>query len=408
MIKTTTPLISLTLALLLFAGACGSSLDPAPDVTPAPTPVPTPAFGLISEVVTPAADAVTLSFAPDGRLFYAEQYTGDIRVVSADGTLVPEPFAHIDVANWLTFARLDWGLTGLALDPDFATNGYVYAFYTELVDSDPSRPTARPKLVRFTDSDNQGVEVTTITEDFPKTFLDIQGFRASGSIHFGPDGFLYLTVGDYDQQHRLGPNGVPYSQDLSAPLGKMLRINKEDGTAPDDNPFVNEPGSDPRVFAYGFGHEFDFAFHPATGGIFGSDATESCEELNLIQPGGNYGFPPPGEFPYPDCTSDEHINAIHFLARQGAEAGQFQSGVGVAGIGFVSGGDYPALGDSLILCEGLTGFMRRLTLAGPNFDQVSAEDTVTYDCVRGIAISPDGIIYYSNHTEIRRLVIGAQ
>jgi len=392
--------------LALWSGCASDDQGGETSMTPAPTPVPTPAFGLRLEVIAQAADASVLAFGPDGRLFYAEQYTGDIRIISAEGSLLPEPFAHIDVATWLSFAKTDWGLTGLALDPDFETNGYVYAFYSEPLPSEPSRPLARPKLVRFTDQDNRGVEIEVITEDFPESFLDKQGFRTNGSIHFGPDGYLYLTVGDYDQQHEIGANGVPYSQDLRTPLGKILRINKEDGSAPGDNPFVNEPGADPRVFAYGFGHSFHFAFHPATGAIYGNDGTESCEELNLISAGGNYGFPPEGEFPFPDCTSDQYVNAIHFPARPGMQAGQFQSGTDVSGLAFVSEAGQPALGDSLIYCERLTSFMRRLVLAAPNFDGVTADDVVAFDCTGGVAVAPDGTIYYSNYTEIRRLVAG--
>ena len=108
--------------------------------------------------------ATAMAFAPDGRLFFAEQYTGNIRVIGAEGSLLPEPFAHFEIAHWLDYLFLDWGLTGLALDPDFETNGYVYAFYSEPVNADPSRPTAKPKLVRLTDSDNRGEDVTTILQ----------------------------------------------------------------------------------------------------------------------------------------------------------------------------------------------------------------------------------------------------
>jgi len=391
----------LVLPALALSSACGSDDLSS---TPTPSPIPTPAFGLISELVLAADHPSAMAMAPDGRLFYAEQYTGNIRIVDAGGQLLPEPFVHLDVANWL---NLDWGLTGLALDPDFAANHFVYAFYTETVDPDPARPIARPKLVRFTDENSRGMDLKTINEDFPDTFRDHQGFQANGSIHFGPDGFLYATVGDYDQGHTIGPRGKPYAQDVSSPLGKMLRLDKEDGTPPPDNPFVDRAGSDPRVFAFGFGQEYDFAFHPETGQIYGTDTTVSCEELNLITQGGNYGAPPPGEFPFSDCGAGEQIDAIHLFARPGMEAGLFLSFVEVSGLEFVSSTAYSVLGDSLLVCESGTGILRRLVLGGADFEQVTDDDVVAYDCTLGVTTSPEGVIYYSNDQEIRRLIVDA-
>src|SRR5206468_12510244 len=95
-------------------------------------------FGLKSEVVTPADHVSDIVFAPDGRMFYAEQLTGAIRVVSATGQPLPEPFAQLDIATWL---NLDWGLTGLAVDPNFTSNHYLYAFYTA-----PAEAAAAPRL----------------------------------------------------------------------------------------------------------------------------------------------------------------------------------------------------------------------------------------------------------------------
>src|SRR2546426_5702611 len=93
--------------LLLLLGACGGG-ESLP-------------FGLESDMVAPADHASIIAFAPDGRLFFGEQFTGNIRIVGTDGQLQQEPFAQLQVANWLD---LDWGLTGLAIDPDFETNHF--------------------------------------------------------------------------------------------------------------------------------------------------------------------------------------------------------------------------------------------------------------------------------------------
>jgi glucose/arabinose dehydrogenase len=374
-------------ALAMAASACGSGDG---DV-----------FGVRSEVVTSAAHPMALAPTPDGRLFFAEQYTGDVRVVDAAGELLPEPLAHVDAANWL---NLEWGLTGLTLDPDFASNHFVYLFFTEYVNPDPKRPTARSKLVRFTDVSNRSESQRTFGGDFPETLLDHQGFKTNGSIHFGPDGLLYASVGDYDAGTVAGPGGPPYALDLSIPAGKMLRLNRDDGSGAPDNPFSDQPGSDPRVFAYGFRRGSDFSFHPQTGAIYSTDATDSCEELNVIAPGGDYGWPDVGVFPFSDCVFGKQTKAISYFARSGMSPGSFQSPVLVAGLEFVSGSVYPLLGDALLVCESGTGLMRRLVLGGAAFDQVVSSDVVVKDCKRDIATAPDGTVYYSNDTEIRRLL----
>src|SRR3990170_8507532 len=106
-------------------------------------------LGVKSEVVVPQASfAVALAVAPDGRIFYNEQYSGVIRVVSAQGQLLEQPF--VGVADF--FATIELGLTGLALDPDFATNHYVYAFYTRRAGVE----IAMPVLVRYTERNNVG------------------------------------------------------------------------------------------------------------------------------------------------------------------------------------------------------------------------------------------------------------
>ena len=378
------PVTCVGLSLLFLASACGGDDEKNP-------------FGVKSELVTATAGPPAyFAFAPDGRLFYGEHGPGNIRVVSPDGQLQAEPFAHVDV-----LAATEWGLTGVALDPDFETNHYVYAFYTALVDVDAS--IGSPVVTRFTESANRGVDPQVIVEDLPKTNIAGAQYNANGSIHFGPDGFLYITIGDYDNDDR-GPRGKPFPQDLSTTVGKMLRVDKTDGAAAPDNPFVDQPDADPRIFAYGFRDNFDFAFRPETGQLYGSDKTTvSCQELNLITEGANYGWPF-GEFPFPDCQAGTGSKAIHFFAKEGMEPENFLSPPEVAGLAFVSGDVYPLLGDSLLVCESATKLMRRLTLSGAKLDQVLSDEVVVKDCAMDIAVSPDGIVYYSNEEGIRRLV----
>lgn len=354
-------------------------------------------FGLTSEVVVPAGNADAIAFAPDGRLLFVEHWSGDIKIVSADGQLLPEPFAHLDdvAANILI------GVTGLAVDPEFERNHYVYVFYSRL---DPGPPrTSRPAIVRFTESGNKGIEAQYIAEDLPEINQQ-RSFNANGSIHFGPDGFLYATLGDFDMPMEKGPQGKELPQDLGTAIGKLLRINKADGSAPPDNPFVGDASADPRIFAYGFRNPFNFVFHPENGRMYGSDNSgNACEEVNIIEKGANYGWLEASETPYTDCKSLPGAPAIHYQAREKFAPENFGSTVGITGMEFVSGTVYSGLGDSLVFCEAGTQLMRRLVLAPPNFDQVTANDVIARDCWLDVTTSPDGTIYYSNLTEIRRL-----
>jgi glucose/arabinose dehydrogenase len=378
--------------LLLAAGACGGGGEEGSDASP---------FGLTSEIVAPGANVDAIVFAPDGRIFFAEHWTGAIRVIGADGALAPEAWATVPNLS----ANLFWGLTGLALDPEFETNGYVYALYTELISSG-TPPIGKPVLVRFTDQAGVGTNMQVIVDDLPEADGS-HPYNANGSIHFGPDGFLYLTLGDYDRRLETGPSGEQLPQDLGSPIGKILRLNKEDGSAPADNPFVGQPGADARIFAYGFRNPFNFAFHPDSGALFGSDnGGRTCEEINIVEAGADYGWPRTEETPF-DCQATEQQLPIHWLAKEGMEPSDVDSVVGVAGMDFITSDVYPMLADSLVICEGGPRSLRRLVLASPGLDQVTEDDEIAQDCY-AVSTSPDGIIYYSNVYEIRRLMPPAE
>lgn len=384
----------LAAAALLLAYACGGAAeaptDGGDDASPGANDggddgVPSPsAFpGITSEVVVPNADVpIALAFAPDGRLFYAEQNTGAIRIVSADGQLLATPFAQVEVA-----VGPGWGLLGLAIDPDFETSHYVYAYLTRPAGANA----ARPVVERFTEVNNAGTGRTTIINDFPQAELYGE-YAIGGDITFGPDGFLYVTVGDHIS--------TDLAQDLGSMRGKILRVDAADGSAPLDNPFVDDLDADPRVFAYGFLDPHDLAFQPDTGDLFASENGTyfCCDELDVVRGGENYGWPEVG-------PEQSGILPVHFFAFPNGEP--IGTKVHPEGIAFVSSSAYPALGDALLACEQDTGYMRQMVLA-PSGATVESDDVVVADCTSDVAVSPDGTVYYSNGSEIRRLITSAE
>jgi glucose/arabinose dehydrogenase len=214
-----------------------------------------------------------MALAPDGRIFVTQQ-TGDLRVIR-DGNLLDTPFVHLDVDS-----SDDRGLLGVAFDPDFTNNHFVYVYYTTA-----SSP-AHNRVSRFTADGDVAVP------DSEQVLLDLDPLVNSnhngGAIHFGPDGTLYIAVGDNDD--------LPNSQDLHNLFGKILRI-EPDGSIPPDNPFVNTPDPQirPEIWAWGLRNPYTFTFQPGTGRLFindvGSDGTISRERIFEGIAGANYGWP---------------------------------------------------------------------------------------------------------------------
>ncbi|PYM03200.1 MAG: hypothetical protein DMF19_00325 [Verrucomicrobia bacterium] len=211
-----------------------------------------------------------MAFAPDGRLFVCQQ-GGQLRVIK-NGLLLSTPFVSLTVDS-----SGERGLLGIAFDPNFATNHYLYVYYT--VATSP----IHNRVTRFTatgDAAAPGSEVVILELNNLSSATNHNG----GAIHFGPDGKLYIAVGE-------NANGAN-SQTLSNLLGKMLRINA-DGTIPTDNPFFNTAtGNNRAIWALGLRNPFTFAFQPGTGRMFINDVGESTyEEINDGIAGSNYGWP---------------------------------------------------------------------------------------------------------------------
>lgn len=210
-----------------------------------------------------------LAFAPDGRLFVSER-PGRIRVVK-DGQLQPEAWLTLDVVE-----SGESGLLGLALDPNFAQNRYVYVAYTAA--------RFQNRLVRLREDPATGKGV------FDRVLLEGAlgaNNHDGGRVRFGPDGKLYWTMGD--------AQNPSLAQDTASLNGKILRLNS-DGSVPADNPF---PGS--YVYSLGHRNPQGLAWQPGTGRLYATEHGPSGgagpeqgggrDEVNLIEAGANYGWP---------------------------------------------------------------------------------------------------------------------
>jgi glucose/arabinose dehydrogenase len=216
-----------------------------------------------------------MEFAPDGRLFVCLQ-DGHLRVIK-NGTLLAAPFVTLSVDS-----SGERGLLGIAFDPNFSSNNFVYVYYTV-----PGSP-AHNRVSRFTangDVAMAGSETVILELNNLSSATNHNG----GPIHFGPDGKLYIGVGE-------NANGSN-SQSLSNLLGKMLRINS-DGTIPSDNPTMfpgisgSPSGVNRAIWAVGLRNPFTFAFQPGTTRTFINDVGQSTwEEIDDGIAGSNYGWP---------------------------------------------------------------------------------------------------------------------
>ena len=219
-----------------------------------------------------------MTVALDGRVFVAQQ-SGAVRIIR-NGTLLPDPLVVVPV-----IADGEQGLIGIALDPQFLTNGFFYLHYTALT------PELHNRVSRFTAvADVAAPESEVVLLDLPTL---VTTSHNGGAMHFGPDGFLYIGVGE---------NGMSdEAQSLLSPLGKILRI-ASDGSIPADNPFFGETtGINRAIWALGLRNPYSFAFEAGSGRMMINDVGEDdWEEINEGKPGANYGWPlieGPGEDP---------------------------------------------------------------------------------------------------------------
>ncbi|MBB6096251.1 glucose/arabinose dehydrogenase [Povalibacter uvarum] len=226
-----------------------------------------------TRVATGLASPTAMTVAPDGRLFVCEQ-GGRLRVIR-NGALLTQPFLTLSVNS-----SGERGLLGVAFDPNFESNSYIYVYYTT------SSSPVHNRVSRFTAS---AANPDVVAAGSEQILIDLPSLSSAtnhngGAIHFGNDGYLYIAVGD-----NAAPSNAPL---LTTTLGKVLRI-ASDGSIPADNPFVSQTtGINQAIWARGLRNPFNFAVDRASGRIHVNDVgQDSWEEVNHAIAGANFGWP---------------------------------------------------------------------------------------------------------------------
>lgn len=279
--------------------AASPTTEATPTLTASPTATPT-----VEATATPRATATTpagfgpiatepiiggraferpielIATAAAGEFWVADQ-RGDIRAFAADGD---ELRAVLDIRDRVRRSGNEEGLLSMTLDPEFEANGHLWLYYS------PAPGVRRTRLARFEVS---GGVADPASELVVLEVTQPYGNHNGGTIRFGPDGMLYLSLGDG------GSGGDPLGngQSLETLLGSVLRLDVRDAseerpyTVPADNPFVDDPGARGEIWAYGLRNPWRMAFDAATGALWLGDVGQSsAEEIDIIERGANYGW----------------------------------------------------------------------------------------------------------------------
>jgi glucose/arabinose dehydrogenase len=366
----------------------------------------TPAPGYDDTLVVGGLTQPTaIAFLPDGRLLVTEKGgTGgprDAAVKLFDGTSA-RTLGTIAVCT-----NSEMGLLGVAVDADFASNGFVYLYRTE---SDGG-------CVGAAGRSNQVVRVTTNGSALSGLTVLLGGIRTDngnhdgGGLRFNPrDGKLYVGVGDTGRGDNAGCPGTstnPYAQDPAALEGKILRLEL-DGGVPPDNPFVDEAGARGEIFALGFRNPWRFGFDPATGKLWAGDVGDlSFEEVDIVRAGGNYAWPRCEAFAPAGCARAGDVDPVFSYAQNG-DCGGAPPFLGASITGGSFAGD--AFGDQAghyVFGDYVGDALYRLV---PNAmrDGVTGAATEIVSAAEGpvdVVTGPDGAIYYVSISagQVRRL-----
>ena len=303
----------------------------------------------------------SIVWAPDGRMIFTER-PGRVRVVE-NGTLSPKPLLVVsDVEK-----SGESGLMSVALHPQFSSNHFLYLSYAY------STGGVKVQVVRYREAADGLVDRKVIIENLPAA-----QFHAGCRIRFGPDGKLYITTGDATRRE--------LAQRLDSLAGKTLRLN-DDGSVPQDNPFVGQQNARPEIWSTGHRNAQGLDWQPDSNLMFqtehgpsGFDGPQGGDEVNIVEKGKNYGWP----------------IIHHTQPREGLESPllEYTPACAPASGMFYRGAAFPKFKGNFFF-----GCLRGETLVRVVLDgrRVVSQENVLQDYgrIRDVAEGPDGFLYFS-------------
>lgn len=311
---------------------------------------------------------VAFAWAPDGRLFVNERFSGCVTAYGAAQT-------RSIVGCFPVATQGEQGLLGLALDPGWESGiRWVYAYVTQ---TDPGTGTVTNRVVRGLEGDGVFLETEVILDRIPAA-----AFHNGGILGFARDGTLFVTTGDATDPAK--------AQDVAALQGKVLRINR-DGSVPPDNPIPTS-----RIFTLGHRNVFGLAFHPRTGSPYVTENGPSeDDEVNRLVGGANYGWPDAtGNATDPGFTNPVAV---------------FNPVVAPTGAVFATGPLVSAWEGDLIVGNWNRGDLVRVRLS-PDGRTERGRETVASSPAGGVLdvdMGPDGALYFSTPSAIFRVTAPA-
>ncbi|HEU4507355.1 MAG TPA: PQQ-dependent sugar dehydrogenase [Pyrinomonadaceae bacterium] len=303
----------------------------------------------------------SIVWAPDGRMIFTER-EGRVRVIE-NGNLRPQPLFVVDDVE----AAGESGLMSVALHPQFSSNRFIYLSYAY------TKGGVRVRVVRYREAAEGLVDRHIIIQDLPAA-----RFHAGCRIRFGPDGKLYVTTGDAGRRE--------LAQQLDSLAGKTLRLN-DDGTVPQDNPFVGQQNARPEIWSIGHRNAQGLDFQPGTNLMFqtehgpsGFDGGQGGDEVNIVEKGKNYGWP---VIHHTQTRAGMEAPLLEYTPACAPASGAFYRGSALAN--FKGNYFFGCLRGERLIRVSLDG--RRVL----NQENLATE----YGRIREVAEGPDGFLYFS-------------
>lgn len=319
----------------------------------------------------------SIAFLPNGDMLVTER-EGRLRLIKG-GRLVAVPVKG--VPEVLTSSQ--GGLLGVAVHPKFSENQLIYIAYSAGKDGTAGTEVARAKFNGAALEDVQTIfkaEPKVNGSPNPKQSLYL---HFGGRLLFAPDGTLLISLGDRYANR-------DWAQRLDSHLGKIIRI-RDDGSVPDNNPFVNQAGAKPEIFSYGHRNVQGLAVRPENGQIWESEfGPQGGDEINLLKPGANYGWP---KITYGIDYDGSIISDKKEMPGMEQPAVYWVPSISPSGITFYNGDKFQNWKGNLFVAALSGTQLRRLTLEG---DRVVAQEALLADLgerFRDVVQGPDGYLY---------------